>query len=409
LAVLAKIITLLSLSGIFIWAGLVWLFSLLKSAKSFPPTQATSIQEAPQSAIRNPQSAVPNPQSPIPNPQSLIALAVGLILPFALWELVHLIILTRLAGFDMYLRQAQQRITFILDDGSGLGLQIYSGWEFFWDKFFLLAEVTHPQRWVVAIIFAAIFGGGPILLWQWRNQPGKQNLFAPLWLGWLANTIWFVSLAKTGWPRHFWFGLVLAVMLLSVMTVVWLRRGFQSKDSPSSGLRSIRHFDRAGHRLSLGAGLLLLVLLGWSFASQPHVRGFFLPDEIVPYWREKQINNKYHASLPWIIIPRAAQREVVDYIKQMPPEARIYYPDRHKSAEIPPQTGRLHYPLARRNYTTPNQADIVLIGPSVISPWQDPVRQQELLAVVERECPRPALKNDFYMICPIEENLAQTR
>ena len=155
------------------------------------------------------------------------------------------------------------------------------------------------------------------------------------------------------------------------------------------------------------AGSLLLGLVVWGFVSQPHVWGFFLPDEIVPYWQEKQINNKYHASLPWIIIPRAAQAEVVNYIKQMPPEARVYYPAGHKSSEIPPQTGRLHYPLERRNYVTPHPADIVLIGPSIISPWQDPVRRHDLLSLVERECPRPAVKNDFYMICPIEDNLAQ--
>lgn len=153
-------------------------------------------------------------------------------------------------------------------------------------------------------------------------------------------------------------------------------------------------------------GGLLLVLIGWGFVSQPHVWGFFLPDEIVPYWQVKQINNKYDASLPWIIIPRAAQAEVVDYIKQMPSEARVYYPSGHKSAEIPAQTGRMHYPLGRRNYVTSHPADIALIGPSIISPWKDSIQRRDLLALVEQQCPHPALRNDYYMICPIEANLA---
>ena len=68
---------------------------------------------------------------------------------------------------------------------------------------------------------------------------------------------------------------------------------------------------------------------------------------------------------------------------------------------------RLHYPLQRRNYLAPHPADIVLISPSVISPWKNPVQRQELLGLVERECPRPALRNDFYIVCPIEDNLPQ--
>jgi hypothetical protein len=30
-----------------------------------------------------------------------------------------------------------------------------------------------------------------------------------------------------------------------------------------------------------------------------------------------------------------------------------------------------------------------------------------LLRLVEQECPYPALKNDFYVICPIKDNLVQ--
>jgi hypothetical protein len=227
-----------------------------------------------------------------------------------------------------------------------------------------------------------------------------------MWFGWLANTAWFVSLAKTGWPRHFWFGLVLATMLLCVISVAFIKHDFTALKQPRDEENEATHSSFLKILPSL-AGSLLLGLVIWGFVSQPHVWGLFLPDEIVPYWQDKQINNKYHASLPWIIIPRAAQAEAVNYIKQMPPEARVYYPAGHKSSEIPPQTGRMHYPLERRNYVTPHPADIVLISPSIISPWQDPIKRLDLLSLVERECPRPAVKNDFYMICPIEDNLAQ--
>ena len=366
LAINAKLITLWSVSGIFLWLAVKWLSNKRDRLKY--------LREG-------------------------LYLSGGTALPLILWELVQLIVLTRLAGFDLYRQNAWQRLKFILDDGSGVGLRIYSGTEFFWDKFFLLQEVTHPQRWVVAIIFSFILIGGLVWLWRWRNEPRRQNLLALLWLGWLVNTIWFVSLAKTGWPRHFWFGLVLAVLLLCTLAVAWVKEGLSQLKSQglsmNSGLLKTR---------SLTAGGALLALIGWGFISQPHVWGFFVPDEIVPYWQEKQIHSKYGASLPWIIIPRETQTEVVNYIKQMPPEAHIYYPGQHKAAEIPPQTGRMQYPFSRLQFMMPHPADIVLISPSIISPWKAPNQRQDLLALVERECPQPALKNDYYMICPIADN-----
>lgn len=395
LALNAKLITLWSISGIFIWAGWLWVSGFGLRVSGF------RLQVASRKVAGNKQAIRPTHYVPRTTLPELLALGIGAILPVLVWELVHLVILTRLAGFELYLRQTQQRLQFILDDGSGIGLRIHSGSEFFWDKFFLLAEIAHPQRWVTALIFAAIFLGGLILLWQWPRQPQKQNLLAPIWLGWLANTAWFVSIAKTGWLRHFWFGLVLAVMLLCVISATLV-------NIKHSNLQTFNGSTPAYRRLlSPAAGALLLALVGWGFGSQPHVWGFFLPDEIVPYWQQKQINNKYDASLPWIIIPRAAQDEAANYIKQMPPEAHIYYPARHKSAEIPPQTGRIHYPLNRRQYVTPHPADVVLIGPSVISPWKDPIQRQNLLTLVERECPHPAIKNDFYMICPFADNLVE--
>lgn len=156
--------------------------------------------------------------------------------------------------------------------------------------------------------------------------------------------------------------------------------------------------------MSLIAGIILIILIAWGFISQPHVWSFYLPDEILPYWQDKQINNKYDASLPWIIIPRAAQAEVVEYIKQLPPDAHVYYPGQHKAAEIPAQTGRIQYPLNRRAFLDPHPADVALIGPSMISPWKDPVQRRDLLQLVEQQCPHPAVKNDFYMICPFADN-----
>jgi hypothetical protein len=405
LAVNAKLIALWSVSGVFIWAGLLWLVGWFLNFRRprFAPVRLSTVVNPTQ------DSGLPNPPRDLrdllnfsrqPHFDEILLLIGGLMMPLALWELVHLVVLTRLTNFELYLRHVEQRIKFVLDDGSGVGLQIYSGPEFFWDKFFLLSEVTHPERWVIALVFIAILVGGATLLWLWHSQAYKQNLLALIWLGWLVNTIWFVTLAKTGWPRHFWFGLVLAALLLSVILVELLVGGIRRYYSQAEEQK----FGPSPRRLigstPLIGGLLLFAVVAWGFASQPHVWGFFVPDEIVPYWREKQLNNKYGASLPWIIIPRAAQAEVVAYLRQLPPEANIYYPARHKTAEISVQVGKVLYPLNRRKFMKPYSQDVGLIGPSLIAPWLEPVRREALLNLVREECPQPVLSNDYYMICP---------
>lgn len=354
LAVNAKLLALLSVGGIFLWAGWLWWG---------------------QKQVRF---------------RELVALGVGVILVQAVSELAQLVVLTRVSSFEMYLRFMQEKPGMFLNQGSGSGLResAPSGPDFIWRKFLVLQEVAHPEPWVTALIFAGLLLGGLALMWLWRGQSQRQNLLASLWIGWFTHTVWFVILAKTGWPRHFWFAMILAVLLLSVIPLALLRvQGTTGSNIPKW----------------VSAGLLLLI--GWGVISQPHVWSIYLPDEIVPYWQQKRADNNYEATLPWIIIPRAAQNEVVEYIARMPPEAKVYYPFAHKAAEIPPLTGRINYPLDRRRYpgVTPHPADILLIHPYIVSSWvHDPVMRQDLLNQVAQVCPQPVLKNDFYMICLVE-------
>jgi hypothetical protein len=360
LAFNTKLLALLSVSGILLWAGWLWLS-----------------------------------RSKQVNFRELLGLGGGLILPQAIWELVHWLILARLAGYEMYLRHAQQRLRFVLDDGSGLGQQIHAGPEFMWRKFFMLEEVAHPEHWVTGLVFTGTLLGGLYLIWLWRNKSYNQNILIPIWLGWLANTAWFVGMAKTGWPRHYWFGLILAVVLLCIISVSLVRLVFEADQFKQ-------------RKTKLGAtviGVTLLGMIAWGFGSQSYVRGYFLPDEIVPFWLEKRFDYVDLSGLPWILVRRADQAAVVDYISRMPPEANVYYPTAefgHKAAEIPALTGRVNYPFNRRTQpgVVQHPADIVLIPPSVISIWRfAPITQQELLTMALQACPQPVLKNDSYIIC----------
>lgn len=338
----------------------------------------------------------------------LLALGIGSALLVLLWEVVHLIVLTGFSSFALYQRHLQQRFTFILDDGSGVGLQIHAGSDFYWDKFFLLTEVAHPDRFTTGIIFGGIFFGGLIFMWLWRRDLWKLSVVGMMWLGWLANTAWFVALAKTGWPRHFWFGLILAMMLASLVVGSALTRVSLPFRLPRTDLDRRQPLTPQGMLdvfpsvLFHTGGRLLMLFVVWGFLVQPHVWGFYLPSEVINYWQWKQLNTTYDASLPWIIIPTVAQAEVVEYITHMPAEARVYYPGQHKTAELPAQTKRIHYPLARRDKMASHPEDVVLIGPSLLSPWMKPVRRADLRRLVDTECPQPAMANEFYLICVIE-------
>jgi len=363
LAINTKMLSILSIGGILVWAGMRWLIAPVEERKA----RFTELL-----FFGN--------------------VAAGLQL---FWELLQMLVLVRLTNLVLYLTHLRQRLGFIRDEGSGLGGQKHVGVDFLWRKFILLREVAHPQAWVTVVIFAFILFGSVALILSWcRRRPYAHNLLAVIWLGWLANTAWFVTVAKTGWPRHFWFGLMLATVLLSVIPVALVR---QYSDEGEG---------EAGHRLPaiLGpvAGSVLAALLVWGFAGQPHVWSVLLPDEIVPYWLERRVDYYDYAGLPWVVIPRAHQAEVVEYINNLPPEASVYYPERHKAAEIAPQTGRIQYPLQRRFHPTvkPHPADIVLVPPSLISAWRfEPAMHQELLRRVEAACPNPVLRNDYYIIC----------
>ncbi|MBI5878307.1 MAG: hypothetical protein HZB53_11710 [Chloroflexi bacterium] len=361
LAINAKLIALFSISGIF----LVMAVDLLRPA--FRPSPATRRQSA----------------------TAFLALAAGTLAPLALWELVQLVVITTLAGVDNYGKHLAQRWWFVLNDGSGIGDTGRTGIDAMLGKFLRLSEIAHPEPWVTVCVFAALLIGGATLVWRYRRHGIQSSLTATLWLGWAVNTAWFVAISKTGWVRHDWFGLVLAVLVLAALAPALLT------GNPITGEQRTR---RAA---ALIPGALVLGVMLWGFASQRNVAGFFLPDSVVPYWQAKQIADRTGASLPWIIVPRAAQDEAAEYIRRLPLDSRVYYPGGHKTAELTPLTGRLHYPLARRSRAGPQAQDVLVLGPSIVSPWQSERDRNTKIRVARQDCYAPLIVNDYYWLCAL--------
>jgi len=344
LVINTKLIALLSLGGIFvIWLRLVW-------------------------------------ERHIRTKETLALIGGGMTIPI-LWELVHLIVLTRLTNFDMYTRHLQERVRFILDDGSGIGAQDHAGIQFFWDKTLIISEISHPHQAIALLTLVLVGLGGLILIWLYRHQLNRQNWVILLWTGWLGNTVWFVGLGKTGWVRHAWFGLVLAVLILCVIFGETLFR--------------VRH--QAKWR-NIAAMILVAGILLPGFVAQQSAATLFISDDLVEQWRQEQIAAKY-SKVPWMITPRVEQERVVDFIRQLPPDANVFYPENHKAAEIAVQSGKVFYPIGRRALMSPSTEDVILIGATLISPWKDPGVRHSLIERAKVECPNFLYQSDYYIIC----------
>jgi len=214
------------------------------------------------------------------------------------------------------------------------------------------------------------------------------------WGGWMVHSLWFIILSKNGWMRHNWYALILAVFLLAIVTAhPWQ----QLKLSFKWG--------------NLVAALFVTTIILFGFAEQTQAAALFITDNLVNHWYRQHLATN-HTRIPWSLVPRQAQQEAVDFIAQLPPAAHIFYPEGHKSAEMAVLTGRVLYPIERRKAMPPAKGSVILIGPSLISPWRKPTEASispadrqafidEVLQQIKRECPQILLKNDYYIICAL--------
>jgi hypothetical protein len=310
-----------------------------------------------------------------------VVLVLGVFTLPVLWELTHLITLTLVAGFDMYRLNVQGRIYHFLNEGSGIGAQDFDGIEFLWDKVLIISEISHPGQILSLFTLSLVAIGGTGLVWHHRHNRIRQNWAILLWVGWLGNMAWFIGIAKTGWVRHAWIGLILSVMILCVLF--------------GEALKQIIY--RPNWR-NIGLMLILAFALIPSFVAQTDAATIFISRHLVEQWRQKQIAAKY-SRVPWMITPRVEQEQVVNFINQLPPEAHVYYPANHKAAEIAVQAGRIFYPIARRDHMQPTPNDVVIIGITLISPWKDPGIRHSLIERAKVECPNFLYQSDHYIIC----------
>jgi hypothetical protein len=216
-----------------------------------------------------------------------------------------------------------------------------------------------------------------------------------LWAGWFLHSLWFIFISSYGWVRHNWHALILAVLLLSFLTAyLW--------QQVSKPLRVAR----------LIAPVLLTGVLLIGFVDQANTASLIVSDKLVERWYNEHLVSP-NVRIPWSLVPNQAQQDAVDFIARLPAQARVFYPEGHKSAEMAVLTGRILYPLERRRSMPAVEGDIILVGPSLISPWRRPGERpvtraeqqafiEEVMGQVRRECPHLVFENDYYIICTVD-------
>ena len=132
--------------------------------------------------------------------------------------------------------------------------------------------------------------------------------------------------------------------------------------------------------------------------AQRQAMTLFISDTLVESWRQKQVEAKY-SKVPWMIIPRAEQQRVVNFLGQLPGEGRVFYPANHKAAEIAVQVDKIFYPIERRDYMPLAEGDVILIGATLISPWKDPGIRHSIIERARVECPNFLYESEHYIIC----------
>lgn len=307
----------------------------------------------------------------------------------ALWQLTIFIGLIQVSDFQAYLNHIWGRFDFFYRSVKGI-TPVAEGLELFLLKAIILSEISYSHLLVSLLLALTTAIGGLLLIRHlmmtrpFLADPARRYMLVLLWMGWFIYTLWFLNGPKNAWVRYYWYGLIWMAMLLALIFAALIR---QVRLNPTI-------------TNTVGA-LFLAALFVFSFSSQPEAMSLYITPKLVELWHRRQLMTR-DTYLPWIIMPRTEQEQVAEFIRNLPPDTYIYYPEGHKTAELSFLTGRIFYTLPRRDYVGPHPHDIVIIGPAIISPWKKEQQQRlDILETTYRECPSIVLQTTNYIVCAV--------
>jgi hypothetical protein len=318
-----------------------------------------------------------------------IVFTLGFILPIGMFETYRYLSLVSRFGIEGW--KAINRALWLTFTTSGSGVKNLGSldWSFAGRKLRVWSEVGIQPFWLPWICFFL----SPLLLLKYVRREARR-LMSIIYAGAVVSLLWFVLISPTGWGRHAWYGLVLAMMLVSIVfgtifTVI---------------LRELR-------KENVLIGLLILSILGFSLQTYNIEMRPFLNQSTIDKWLITRNGARgFTQGFPHApVFSLADQREAVDFFTNtIHKEDRIYYLGWFLVAELSPLVDKVFYPLDRyinNNLTNPEGGSSFLIfGPYQQCSWRV-VPEWYLGAAISQLCSNIVFANRSYTLCKIKEDL----
>lgn len=318
---------------------------------------------------------------------TFITFAVGIILPYLLFELYRYVTVLSLFGKSGVDAVNRDIVLTFQTVGSGLSGFSFSSidWGFVNKKFNIWKDVgiTWPLFiWLVLLV-------APFMQ---RKSFIKNQLFWMSYIALVTLFMWFIFISPTGWARHAWYGIVIGMVLVSITLGSVLRKYF-----PSSVIK--RSFF----------SLVIILIFFSNFNAGIITRNVFLTDSTILQWQ----SNRYIRGLEGFpsapLLSLKDQEQLVNYFtSHITGRDKIYYAGWFLNAEVSPLVDKVFYSLGR--YEVDNtkypQGGVayLIIGPYQQGKWSL-APEGYLERKTKETCKEIVYKNPSYLLCKLKENI----
>lgn len=312
-----------------------------------------------------------------------ISFVLGAAIPIGVFEVFRYVYLVSIFGQNAWKATNMDFLLHFKSNGSSISLENID-WGFVSRKLTVWTKVGISYYFVPWIILIL----SPLTLIRKKIKAGKI-FYLLLLISSLGLLGWYVLFSPTGWSRHAWFGLVIAIAVISVN----LGNFFYLKKEVGYLVRTI-----------------LIVLLGTVvITTSGFYPKFFLGKDEIADWRVKRYEGGIQGLPHTDIFSLSDQKELINYFRQnVKSQDRVYYLGWFLVAEASPLTDKVFYSLDRYlsvGQTNPDGGkSYLIIGPyqkgkySIVPSTYYPDKVLQL-------CKRVVFENPSYTLCILKNNL----
>lgn len=305
---------------------------------------------------------------------------IGTLFPIGLFETYRYLTLTSFFGKPAWDAINADFLLHFKANGSATSLKNLD-WDFVIKKFSVWSKVGitfYILPWIIFLVSPVIF---------FKKQVKRRlTLFLILFSSSFAFCLWYLFFSPTGWARHAWFGLVLAMVVISVN----LGKFFDFKVR-------IRNLAIVG----------LVILSGFIFITSKRVHpDFFLKRNDIENWRAKRYEGGIQGLPHTDTFSLADQKDLINFFDQnIKSEDRVYYLGWFLVAEAPPLVDKVFYTIDRYleigQINTDGGESYLIIGPYQKGKYSLMPKDYHDKKITEL-CDKVVFINSSYTLCTLK-------